>query len=637
MNLSAIKRVASIVFGEPEGKQITDFFNEIAKSNYDYVVLNSQNCFKLYNIFTSALREQTSFKEYQVISSNALLLYANKFAKTYNETKRFPKLILVDILANHGNDILQVLCRFEAAICLELEKIKGTTLGYSCKNLVWHYLREAVQIRVYAISRVPLLVEGLYRHDIVAKTERYDSDLKELSQKICSFIQELDKPNDYFLYSLAISNESNQKQKWQNLQWSYRGRKIDIYISPKSRKNVVSMVYIQKNDVLGNKGNSWLTGLTIGGEMPKSTFSKLCNNIKSIFEKYNQDNAFDFLIYILSQEDDYLQPQRAQFIYFLMSVINVTDFLADNQYYITNMSSSQENIDNIASNFGLYTDIREGFEKIIHSSEKMLDEISEVCYKAFYEGANGLVESLDLSTDFGTTQINCDIEQLFQKNGMAFEKIACDMSTNKKRFYPLEQGADIVTLKSLIETISKKQSNHSKDSLILSSLVCMAESGLATLQFNMDKEKKLRGVLKIEELSTFSIPRRWHYFIPAIAWVENECFDFSITPQEMAKEFISYLAHIRMTADYKSEASPEEQEALEDLIKNGNSYIDYLSYCHQSFNTWRKSLLTICDWREYRNTFGDKSYPQYLCNNITRQQYYCNQAKVFVGNKRKKH
>lgn len=636
-----VERIGCTVLGASELEGLQTFFEKVWESEYDYVAVLARRCFALHNIFMSYADGPNRQKAEKVISHNALLLYADKFAEYYAERRRFPTILLVDDLLIHGRGMGRILHHFENAICDRLSSIWNLELGYSERNLVHYYLGKAVQMRVYAINKSPLLVEGLYRHQIEAQTERYGNRLKYLSQQISSFIQEMNEPNTSYRYSVMLSPESMTEcgKGWEKISWNYRGEDSNIYVSSKAMESFIPLVYTHGGNALNSNRSVWVTGLSIGGDLLYTDFEDMCSLLIKVFEKHNLDGIFDTAIKILLQKSIAVQTQRIQFISFLLSIVNVADFLSNimaeqNEMQIQYTSL---NLRHIATNFAREEEIVPGIHEIIQNAN-IRTEIEKILYKSFFSCTEKVFFSEESSLRLDIDVVNDAIDSTFQKIGMDAEKEAYDISTNKIRFRPEKFGADTVSLRDCMNEIRTrmKDSNGAgaTDHQIVAALTAIVDSGLAALNFGYAVgEARVQCYLKAGELSTFSTPRKWNHFMPALAWVENERFDFAATPREMVDGFIYYLSN-KYAADDFEEIDSSEKSVLNDFIQNGLNFADQLYYCEQSFSSWNMRLLTIGDWRAERAKDNCTSYYSFLCNHNSRCDYYLDLAKAFVRSKK---
>lgn len=641
LNENAVRRIGGAVLGNAEFEGLHTFFKKVWESEYDYVAVLARRCFALHNIFMRCAEGSDCIRAKRVISHNALLFYAHKFAKHYSEYKKFPSVLLVDDLLIHGRGMGRILYHFENLICKDIESTRGQELEYSERNLIHYNLSKAIQMRVYAINKAPLLIEGLYRHQIEAETERYGSQLKNLSQQISSFIQEINEPNTSYRYSVMLPRDYviKAENEWKAIDWHYRGEQSKIYFSSKNNGAFVPMVYAHGIGNLNNNQSVWITGLSIGGDVSIDKFDQMCFELANILSQTDSEKIFTSLIRILLNKEGSIQRQRIQFVSFLLSLVNVSNFL--NQcHFKQNQEQIEFTLDNrrhIATNFGFEDDALTGISRIIDNQD-IMDHIRPILFDSFSSSTEMLLEATKQSGRLDIASVNDAIDRTFQKIGMNAEIEAYNISTNKIRFRPDKYGEDTVSLKDCMQNIRNclnAKSVDVTDQQIIAGLTAVVDSGLAALNFGYAPGKgKVQCLLKAGELSTFSTPRKWHWFIPALSWVENECFDFAVTPVDLVKEFIGYLAELDINISANDALSSDEKTALKDIIKHGPEFVDQLYYCKQSFNSWNMQLLTIGDWREERDKHENKSYYAFLLRHDSRCRYYLELAKSFIAKKR---
>lgn len=647
MEKSNIQNIGESVLGKTEYAGLRKFFSHVWKSDHEYIVIFARRCYALHDIFMQTIQGETALSPDEitarVISNNAFLLYASEFATRYKETGAFPRVILVDDLLLYGRGMARHLFKFERLIIDEMESRYGLSDG--ARHSLHHDLIKAISIYVYAMNPEPVFIEGLYCRDIFAETQRPPRMLKELSQKISCFIQKANEPNTSYRFSIKIPHDAKleltKEANWHTIPWHYRGVKRTVYFPCKADySKFIPAVYTHGSDSFNSNGSLWLTGFAVGGDIHRSDFDIICDSIKSELQNVSP-NGFSWLCKLLNSKQNDLQAQRTQLVSFILSLVAVHEFYKDCN--INGLKKHQKinksNAKHIAANFGRYCDVWEDIEALC-TNEILLDVLQSKLFTQFNQVAEPIAHYTPNQTATSDTSkkdikiINEITEDIIYHAGTQSDIDAYEISCNRKIFNPNLRGSDVVLLSDVLSVVGSRQEFKGMPTNIYNLFACqiaLADSGLAAMNFEYDAtEEKIKCTLKAGELSTFVLPRRFHWFIPALSYVERERFGLSYEANKLLKEFIEYL----LTSTLKPETKAEH-DALVMLKKFGATFVDALYQSGQRVRNWDMNLLTVGDWKEQEED-NDTYYLSFLMHNMQRQLYYVDKAKEFIELKRNK-
>lgn len=641
MEKSNIQNIGESVLGKAEYAGLRKFFSHVWKSDYEYIVIFARRCYALHDVFMQTVLEDSDLSldeiTEKVISNNAFLLYASEFATRYKETGAFPRVLLVDDLLLYGRGMARHLFKFEKLIIDEMNTRYGLSDG--ARHSLHHDLIKAVSIYVYAMNPEPVFIEGLYCRDISAETHRPPQLLKELSQKFSNFIQRANEPNTSYRFSIRIPSTAGldpaKIENWYAVPWHYRGVSRIVYFPRNTDySKFIPAVYTHGLDSFNSNGSMWLTGFAVGGDISRFDFDIICNSIKSEL-KNASPNGFNWLCKLLDLKQNDLQAQRTQLVSFILSLVAVHEFYKDcnikglKKHQRINKSSAKH----IAANFGRQRDAWEDIEALC-TNQILLDILQSKLFSQFNHVAEPIVGcATDQMATLNASQkdikvINELTEDIIYYAGTQSDVDAYEISCNRKIFNPNLRGSDVVLLSDVLSEVSIHQKNKGIPVNIYNFIACqiaLADSGLAAMNFEYDvTNEKIKCTLKAGELSTFVLPRRFHWFIPALSYVERQRFGLSCEANKLLKEFIEYL--------FASNVRPEteaERDALTMLKERGATFVDTLYQCGQRVRNWDMNLLTDGDWKEQRDN-NDTYYLSFLMHNMQRQHYYVDKAKEFI-------
>lgn len=611
--------------------QLNLFYQEIWEQPHDYIVMNARRCFNLNHIFMQ-VHDGAVPDAGRIISNNALPLYAEEFARRYTRYRRFPSVLIVDDLVLHGRSLSRLLFRLEELIVAALSDSLAE-LGRDERYYIRRSLASAVDLYVYAENRQPLLIEDIYRQKLQCKRKLYTSELRGLSQQISSFLQKVDVPNTSYVLSYQIGSVPAPGKEWLIQDWSYRGTRHRVYLvcDPQAEDvNFLSTVRLRRAFSQKENSDLWLTSMPLFGELDGEGLSRICNRAAELLDP----EEFSWLRFILRQEHPLLQKQRAQLISLILSMSSLFQFLDDSFGQKTfRFVQGSSDITKIAQNFG--------------KSDRSLPELEKLL------NGNGLIQKLYMvlsgeiralarpflrepvrtsCQDADCEHINNDLEDTFYNIGMASE-YAAHRSISLNRYSQDSRDPSMIPLEDMLRwdvpRFHFSDPRHPVEATQkLSCMLALMDNGLMALNFEcteQDGTRRIKNMLKAGELATFSIPRRLHLIIPALALVESECWRLDFEPRAVLKQFVSTLPDQARPGPEK--AWRREQAALSFLKSQGQDFVDFLYGCGQTMSGWDIRLVTSDDWMEERE---NSSYLSFINEETEGQEFYLNLAQRFL-------
>lgn len=647
---SDIKQIADITltkYNEFEG--LTNFFNEVSKSECDYVVAMAPRCFVLQNIFNQTGSKHNT----RIISNNALLLYADKFVEKYVlYDHKFPTVLVIDDILWYGVAILQWLERFEKLIRREIMRLRMVDkLSDDDKFYIHRDFMDAIKVYAYISPIAQQQTDKLYERCVSKRTERYINEVNDFEQHISEFIQEVSEPTASYHLSLQIPTKT-LRSLVEDLQFncsfecSYRGMTRRIYsLGDYSDGRFVPFVYTHGEECFNSNEQTWITGISMLGDIKSADFDEICKTTIRILNEScegQEKQKYKFVTKLLEKKEKEIQGQRAQFISYILSVINVHDFLRKIGFNIAN-AKTEDNLKQIrciSNNFGMRSDLKDCFS-IIAFDVGLVAELKNALYPYFKNCPSELASKniTPISSEKGESyKIINWIEEVFQQVGMEAVKEGYDICNYKKRFEPEKLSADVITISTCLDKMNGNAPKLEKNTVSLYSklahLIALVDSGLATFDFvyNPDRET-IAYSLNISHLSVFYILRKIHCFIPALTHIEKTYYGTGYTAKELVKKFIEHLSCYKPNGgEYEKYSIDVENEARQCLMQCGQNLADLLYDAGLSFRCFDSKLLIYGDWRDENRVKNDLSYFTFLMRNNTRPRLYVKEAKKFMNN-----
>lgn len=592
------------------------FYQKVWEQPHAYIVMNARRCFNLNHIF-----EQVRTGAGRTISNNALLLCAGDIARFFREHGRFPSILIVDDLVLHGRGISKLLSDLEELIVEELGDSDEEMSQYK-RHYIRRSLASAIDIFTFAANKQPLLVSDIYRQNLRWETSLYTREIRSLSQQISGFLQKADVPNTSYVLSYHITDAPDAPMGWVSQEWSYRGAQQTVFFRQDLPGGFLPTVRLRRSYGQQDRCGMWLTSLTLLGELTEEVLSDACRQV----EEALPSGQYEKVRAILQKQHPILQKQRAQFLSFLLSAIYLREFLAGLGIAF---AAKDSDLEKIARNFGC--DMKGELELLI-SSAPLMAALHDVLESTLCAGARPFLQEPPVAgksvSSWNKEAVNFSLEDYFYDIGMAAERSAyAVISTNR---LPGKEDLSSVPMETLLRGKTPRLHWDSRDGWKsspqekLSCMLSMMDNGLMAMNFEVDPASgTVCSSLKAGELATFSIPRRLHLFIPALAKVEQDSWQVDMEPEDAVRQFIQSLPE-------PAEDGPQaekERAALAFLKSQGSDFVNLLYECGQTLAGWDIDLVTTDDWLEEE---GEESYLAFVRRETDRRDFYLTLARQFL-------
>lgn len=631
-----METLAISVFGQGEYQDLKSFF-QIPKTqssgtqkNYAYVVYMARRCFNLYDAYSKIQSDGTNKSSPSVLSNTGFLLKTYDLAKAYVANRRFPNILIHDDIMFYGTSVYDLLFHAEELIEEYVSEIEKRTLYISDHIEIRRALVEAVDIRVWAKNQEHILLPKDYLPKLKSTHTCDSGELRKRSLRISTFLKRSCVPNTSYVISYEPSSIKQAYKGWERQNWKYRGTEKEFFLKAYNNKMLATLrLHIMPEEVSEKALPMRITALALWDNLPYESFDRICQRVAEILSSFcHINNSF---LSILRDEKPRLQEARAQALSLIISMDIVRSFESSVKHLgeeaVEKLIDSCD-AEKISRNFGvLPDDVSQLFAGILSSTTS----IWELIENDFPE--NGFLENtsvMDTHGELVCAPINMAAEDYFYFRGMEVEQAAYELRQNGKTYYPTQQKKGIKTLSSYTETmklVNLVKPFSPKQSIIPSvlSLLLLMDDGSVSMKIQSSgTESDLQYILKAGEISKYLWPRRFFYFIPALALVEQNYWPKYTDKGDALKHFIRTLV-----------CDPQRvSEALLDNLKaNADKFVQLVYGCGQSFTGWDVELRTSED--RYEQMGGtDKSLSTYVANVIRDcniQDMYKKQAHIFVS------
>lgn len=652
MEKKELDRIGNQILYERDYEGLRTYFETVWASKHDFVVIFARRCYALNNIFLCAAFDENTRKEKTkyIVTQNGLLLYAEQFAEKYDASGRLPSVLLSDDIILHGRGISKTLYDFEMQIQQHLMEIREVDeLTDSEQYYLHRALIDAVQISVYAINETPILLEGLSSWKIRAASEKNSKELRALSQRISLFLQKASEPNTSYRFSfqLPTNKVGGSVAEWDLVKWQYRGEQRNVYVKRScSESNFFPVVYTHGTMTFNNQAYTWVSGEVSGGDIPKEKIDEICKGIVAVLSEEDR-KKFSFIIRALKLQGTWVYRVKMQLVSFVLSVICVADFCEscgfdDFDSFYNSLSQKQKEIINsdmhkLAANFGLADDAHAAIWEFV-SNPSLTRKVRDAIWQKFYVVTETIERSTSDTelTESVRIQYNTIVEDIFYRLGMDSEHEAYEISCKRERFRPdlPNRSPDVISLSGCLKELATELLAHGIEPDVRYMQACLStllDCGLAAMNFSYNQDsEKIECTLKAGELSTFALPRRFQWFIPAFSLIEREHYGDREAPINILKKFIEQLSPEFDAKNENHSIDHVEQAAFECLKKCGGEFIDRIYQSGQTLNGWNTNLMTLDDYKDLYASSGI-SYLKVLIHWNERQDYYLSKAREFLS------
>lgn len=430
---------------------------------YDFIAVTERRFFNLfYMVFSDKIEKSFSGEGAlagKLFSNNGLLLQHNRLAGHYLESGEFPRILVTDDLIIHGRNIGKFLFLLEQTVVADIERLKGRSLSEEERNSLHYRLVEAVEIRVFARSRNPILLEDGYAARLKYEYMLYSDQLHRVTELLSGFIDSSLAANTSFIFSarcffdgwkdrsrdivrpkpLALSQIKHDLADWKYISWRSNGKgKLHAYIRPVSD---VHGTYLLSTVRFYDKGsNPLLTSFPIFGRI------KMAAAFNGIYQKLSSILSIEGPYYaplcdILDDENPCVRQSRGQMIDALLSIADLAEFCSVYGLPVQQVLQNSD-LSKIAINYGAKTysafchllaspDLYQKLAAIIRSNlcryAERLDFETDVTSDLDHGWLLPVFGTLDTSSEQERMRLSHRLQQRMDSDGRQSRHVAADL------------------------------------------------------------------------------------------------------------------------------------------------------------------------------------------------------------------
>ena len=627
MNASFFEIIARAMFSNRMYESFLKFFQEAWDGDYQYRVAMTRRCYNLHWAFRiiAEAREGMSPEARDVISQDALLLYAEEIADYFAQNRKFPNILIMDDVLLYGRGVLRILHQLENLLIASLSG-RYDVVPENLRYDVHRSLLDALTIRVIAKGKQIELIDSSYLDNITFNQTLYENELLALSRDITGFLRKIDLPNNSNMLSLPVPRYAMDKAEegyhdWKYLLWRYDGVDHNVYLRRRycDGREYFDTIRVAMNGYYRTDNDVWLNALTqYRGIMPLEELDELCLRLLREVPVLRECGRFADALLLRSAQ---LQKQRVRILLFLKSVVCLYDFWYTYSLTVSTGSSWGEAVRS-AARAGDLNRLSGTFARPREIERALTlfcaDEAAVCQLRGVFLGEE-LMWADDAVSDDTIDEVNHRTEDYFYGLHNMSEREAYAYAHNLQRFRPRERGQDISSLDEFL-----KRANASTESEAIASALALHHHAViaASCEVYRDETGEIVGVectQKAGELSSYVVPRRFRLLLPALAFVEERCIRRAIRPRMAVLEFIKIVKP-------RSGSEEREGEKVEELKGIGISFVESVYSCGKSIRRWSRGLFRDEGWPA---EIGE-SYGAFVRRENEIEKYYLEQAKAFV-------
>lgn len=319
---------------------------------YSYVSITERRFFNFfYTIFLDRPNTPPKSLLKKLVSNNGLLLQHKSLLTHYLAEGRFPSILLADDLAIHGRSMGKFLYQLEQAIIEDFRMETGAPLTKEERDMLHYQLISAVDIRVFAKSRNPILLEDGYAAKLKFDYNLYSDKLHQVTDLLSQSVSLPKIANTSFVLSARyrgmddgndggggagpdltlLPQARTSRNGWEYVPWISRwrdsGKKLHTYIRPRTDERgtyLISTVRFYESSA------PLLTSYPIFSELDTRMLDRFDRTYVVLrYALLRSDSRYDALLSILADENPHAQQARGELLSTFLSIADLMEFCAD--------------------------------------------------------------------------------------------------------------------------------------------------------------------------------------------------------------------------------------------------------------------------------------------------------------------
>lgn len=566
--------LAEVVLGQKEYASLRRFFIASWGGLYAFRAYITRRASNLNEIFfreeyqrrcaqsPEEAAELEAVRQTTFLTQNALLARIPRLTHAYIQTKKFPRLLIVDELIIYGREINSLMQVLESAILSAWEAEMGEQ---PAGDEAWHLHNaffSAVDLFVYARNAQPLLLEHHLNARLHTVQLMSGSQWREYTQNVSRVIS-LDGRIDNTSYAPSyVFNKSGYHKmcsrlkslKWQSLgtdrnKLLYHGTEMTVWQRNAFPDDRECHLHLTLRCYRGADHEVRMIPLPVFGNIEKDALPVLFVKTAALLEEHLTPDST--LAALLKNRDSLLQTVKLQLISCILSIVIIHDCLPQKR---TPQNSDpgprliSTGLDKVAQNFGIIKETLAELREIDRNS-LFRNGLRNFLYSFLRERTEVLYRTAELpQPSFERAACMKHADEFFYGVGQSDEKYVLDLQQAKGLYNAWTQPTMEVAFDEYLTSFPQKGTNAS---------ACPFEAKIAVLLPLMDQgvvamNMGLRGIsLKAGEQSKFCRVRQMYRFVPALIELERYCWRTGMHLPILAAQFGRYLDRISPGEDFE--------------------------------------------------------------------------------------
>lgn len=644
--------LAEVILGQNEYASLERFFHMSWSGAYTFCVYITRRASNLNEIFFreefrrragrphGKAAELDAVRRNTFLTQNALLARIPRLTHEYIQTKRFPRILIVDELIIYGREINSLMQTLESAILSAWEEEKGEPPADHEAWLLHDAFFSAVDLFVYARNVQPQLLESHLSAKLHTFRLMSGSQWREYTQNVSRVIG-LDSRVDNTSYAPSyVFNKSGYRKMchrlrslgWRSLDTDkneliYHGSEMAVWQRSAFPDDEECSLHLTLRCYMGTDHTVRMIPLPVFGDMGDAALEELFLHTAALLDEYLPGRA---LASLLESRNALLQAVKLQLISCILSIIIMHDCLpkgwtpgAGTPKLIAN------GLDKVAQNFGTINEILPELEAI-DGNGSLRNKLRGFLYFFLRKRAEVLYRPAEPPQPaFERAACLKHADEFFYGVGQSDEKYVLDLQQAKGLYNAWTQPTMEVAFRNYLTSFERKGMRGCPFGAKIAVLLPLMDQGVVAM--NMSR----RGIsLKAGEQSKFCRVRQMYRFVPALIELERYCWRSGMDLPNLAAQFGRYLDQIFPGEGY--------EKLFEKFTGEINEY-------GQSMSDWDIDLIVGLDqpdrdcgvrcvqewsnrdWGAEWEIIRSQSYGQYLFWERMNQKKYKQMAISFCG------
>ena len=554
--------LAEVILGPNEYTSLRRFFNESWSGTYAFRIYITRRASNLNEIFfreeyqrrcaqsPEEAAELEAVRQNTFLTQNALLARMPRLTHEYIQTKKFPRLLIIDELIIYGREINSLMQALESAILSAWAAEMGEQPTDDETWCLHNAFLGAVDLFVYARNAQPHLLEHHLNARLRTVQLMSGSQWRGYTQNVSRMIS-LDSRVDNTSYAPSyVFRKSGYRKMCHRLSslgwWSldtdknkliYHGSEMAVWQRSAFPDDKECSLHLTLRCYMGIDHTVRMIPLPVFGEMGDAVLQKLFLNTAALLDESLPGRA---LAALLESRNALLQAVKLQLISCILSIIIIHDCLPKDWTSKAGTPKLIANgLDKVAQNFGTISEILPDLEEI-DGNGILRNKLRSFLYAFLRKRAAVLYRTAEMSQSaFEQAAYLKHADEFFYGVWQSDEKYVLELQQAKGLYNAWTQPTMEVAFHEYLTSFEQKGMRGCPFVAKIAVLLPLMDQGVVAM--NMGRS----GIyLKAGEQSKFCRVRQMYRFVPALIELERYCWRKGMYLPNLAAQFGRYLDQI---------------------------------------------------------------------------------------------